>query len=676
MPLIRSYALLSLLIASAAFPLSSAEFYDEKKVSSIEIVIDSPDSTYDSAPVRSRLKTQEGDTFSQLTFDEDLKTLSEEYDRVEPSISVKDGEVSITIHVIPKPLIHSIEWSGNSRFSTSTLQKELDVKPNTVFNRQEFNKSFSKLKEFYFKKGYFESQISYSVQYLPDSNQVDILIDVREGRSGHIQKISLSGFSKSEESAIKEQMYLKKYNFLTSWLTGAGIFRDEALEQDRMTIINLLHNEGYADAKVKIDLFDDPNSGKLIVEITADRGELYRVGTVTFTGNTLISTEDIQKRSLVKEGDPYSPDKVRDTSQAVKDLYGQKGYIDASVQYEMKIPQNDPVFDIDFSIDEGQQYKIGMVHIFGNSSTQSNVILRESLLVPGETFDSRKLKATQAKLEAVGYFKSVNVYAVRATDDTGLGENYRDVYIEVEEQATGNISLFAGFSSMDDVFGGLDLTERNFNLAGLGKAFRGRLGALRGGGQYFHARGTLGKRQNNILVSWMNPYVNDSLWRLGVEISRTFSRLQRDVVVVTYGGSVYTNYPLSNFWTAGMRQRIRHSKDNLNLTAPAPEYPPSVASVNKAKRELDQDGLISAFSANLSYDSTDSALKPHRGWRSYFETEVAGVGGEYDFFKVSYLNSIYFPIWSKGTLKLRGDFKFIFPFGNTNGSKVPYSERL
>jgi outer membrane protein insertion porin family len=125
-----------------------------------------------------------------------------------------------------------------------------------------------------------------------------------------------------------------------------------------------------------------------------------------------------------------------------------------------------------------------------------------------------------------------------------------------------------------------------------------------------------------------------------------------------------------------MRQRIRHSKDDLNLTAPTKDYAPSIESVNQAKRELDQNGLISAFSTNLSYDSTDSAFKPHKGWRSYFETEVAGIGGKYDFFKVSYLNSIYFPIWSKGTLKLRGDFKYILPFGNTSGSGVPYSERL
>ena len=75
-------------------------------------------------------------------------------------------------------------------------------------------------------------------------------------------------------------MYLKKYNFLTSWLTGTGKFRDEALEQDRMTIINYLHNRGYADASVDIQILDDPASDKIIVDITADRGQLYHCGKI------------------------------------------------------------------------------------------------------------------------------------------------------------------------------------------------------------------------------------------------------------------------------------------------------------------------------------------------------------------------------------------------------------
>ena len=676
-PFIRSRILLSLLFSSMISPLISAELYDDKKVSHIEIVVDAPDiqSSIDPKPILSRMKTREGDHFSQLTFDSDLKTLAEEYDRVEPSLKVKDGKVYIEIRVTPKPLIHQIIWSGNKQLGTSTLQEELDIKPNTVFDRNAFNKAFNKVKELYFKKGYFESQLSYSIQPVEGSPQVDILVEVEEGSPGYIKRIIFSGFSPEEQKEIEEQMYLKKYNFLFSWLSGTGIYRDEALEQDRMTILNYLQNKGYADARVDILHSDDPQSGKLIIEIIAEKGQVYHFGPVHFQGNNLISAEDLKKRCTITEGDPFSPEKMRATAQAVKDFYGQKGYIDANVQFEAELKEDRPIFEIHFSIDEGEQYKVGLVHIFGNFSTKNNVILRESLLVPGETFDSRKLKATQDRLEAIGYFKSVNVYAVRTPDDVGLGENHRDVYIEVEETSTGNVSLFMGFSSADDVFGGLDLTERNFNIRGLPRALTGKISDLRGGGEFFHTRATVGKKQNNILLSWMDPYLNDSLWRLGTEVSRTFSELQEHMRVVTYGGSVYTNYPLSTFWTVGMRQRLRHSKDHLSID-PAGSSPEAERSVAEQRALLDQKGLVSAFSGNLSYDSTDNPYKPHRGWRSYFETEIAGIGGNYQFFKTSYTNSIYFPVTKKGTLKFRADFKYLIPFGKTNRNNVPYSERF
>ncbi|MDP1608111.1 MAG: outer membrane protein assembly factor BamA [Chlamydiales bacterium] len=671
---ISSYALLAFLFLTTTGSIHGDEFYEEKRIFNIEIIVDAPESSsyFDGKPILSRLKTQEGDEFSQTIFDQDLKLLSQEYDRVDPSIQIKNGQLVITIHVTPRPLIHQIVWRGNERYNTSRLQRELNIQPYTVFNRQTFNKAFNKIKEFYIKKGYFESQISYSLESIPNTNQVDVIIDVKEGKSGNIKKIVFKGFTKQEQSDLSDQMFLKKYNFLTSWVTGSGIFRDEALDQDRATIVNYLHNKGYADARVDVELTEDSHSGKLIVEITAHRGTIYKTGSVQFEGNTLISSDEIEKKCLLHAGEPYSPEKVRDTAQLIKDLYGQKGYIDASVQFEADLEENQPVFDVRYIIEEGQQYKIGLIYIFGNHYTKNNVLLRESLLVPGETFDSRKLKATQQRLEAMGYFKSVNVYAVRTSED--LGETYRDVYIEVEETTTGSVNLFMGFSTIDDIFGGLEITERNFRIAGLGKAWSD-VSALRGGGEYFHIRGTLGKKQNNVLISWMDPYINDSLWRFGTEITRTYSKLQEDTEIITYGGSVFTSYPINMFWTFGMRERLRHSHDFVDLKAFGTNTV-ATDSYNEQKRLLDQEGLVSAFSSNLSYDSTDNPFKPHRGWRSLFEAEIAGVGGSFYFGKVSYLNSIYFPIWAKGTLKLKAEFKYIFPYGQTARNAMPYSERL
>ena len=664
--LVRSTLLLSILLASATAPLNAVELYEEKKISEIQIEVNnpSPSASFDPKPILSKLRTKQGDEFSQFTFDSDLKSLSEEYDRVQPSINVHDNEVSITIRLTPRPLIHQIGFTGNERYSSSTLLKELEVKPYTVFNRQEFNKSFNKLKEFYIKKGYFESQLSYSTSPVANTNEVDIVIDIKEGKSGNIKKVVLNGFTKQERWELREMMYLKKYSLLTSWLTGNGTLRDEALEQDRMTIVNYLHNRGYADARVDIQILDDPDSDKIIIDISAERGQCYHFGTVRFEGNKLLSNEEIESRSLIKHEGTFSPDKIRETSQAIKDLYGQKGYIDANVQFETHLRENESIFDVDFTIDEGEQYKIGMIHIFGNHSTKTNVILRESLLVPGKTFDSRRLKATQERLEAMGYFKSVNVYAVRTSDDVGLGENYRDVYIEVEETTTGNISLFMGFSSTDSVNGGLDLGENNFNIAGIPDLLKGKIGSLRGGGQFFRIRATLGKKQSNYLLSWMNPYLNDSKWRLGFEISYTASELQENTKVHTFGGSLFTNYPITNYWTAGFRQRARYLRDTI-----------SIETLKLYKKQNETHGFLPAISGNLSYDSTDRAYKPHRGWRANFEAELTE-GGPYLFWKLSYINSIYYAPTPRGIFKLRADFKTIGTYAGKNNFDVPYSERL
>ena len=664
---------LFLLLISIIHPIFSFETYENKKVGQIDVIFEKqdPEHPFDTKSVLSRLKTRNGDPFSQLTFDRDLKSLSDEYDKVEPLIYLKNNEIYITLRLWPLPMIHSIKWEGNERIKTKKLQKELDVKPFTIFSRPDFNKKFNKVKEFYIKKGYFESQLTYSTHPIPNTNQVDILITVHESRPGKIKKIVFKGFTRSERNALMDMMYTKKYNFLTNWLTGTGTFREDALEQDKMQILNYLHNRGYADALLDIKIKDAPASGKIIIEVTAHRGVQYKFGNISFEGNALLSNEEIDKRILIRSGETFSPERIRETSQRIKDFYGQKGYIEANVYYETHLMENEPVYDVKFFIDEGEQYKIGLVRIFGNSNTKNHVILRESLLVPGELFDSRKLKATQTRLENIGYFKSVNVYAVRSSDDLGLGSSYRDVYIEVEETTTGNVSLFLGFSTVDDIFGGLELTERNFNIKGFTQTFRGNFSALRGGGEYLHIRASLGKRQTNYLISWMDPYFRDTLWRFGFEVSRTTSRLQsEDYDIETLGFSLFAFYPVSNYWTVGTKYRLRNTDNRVQSKAG-----------EEAVREFDQRGIISGLNASLGYDSTDSGYKPHRGLRSYLEAEFIGLGGDFLFLKFAYLNALYIPVWSKGTLKGRADFHFINPLGRigrtrSRQEKVPLSERF
>jgi len=122
---------------------AASEVYEHPPVAKIQVHIENlpPGATFDPKSVLSKLSTQVGDPFSQLTFDSDLKTLADEYDRIEPSIEVVNGEVYITLKVWVRPIIRSIKWQGNRHVKTKALQKELAIKPHAVFNRVSFNKA-------------------------------------------------------------------------------------------------------------------------------------------------------------------------------------------------------------------------------------------------------------------------------------------------------------------------------------------------------------------------------------------------------------------------------------------------------------------------------------------------------------------------------------------------------
>jgi outer membrane protein insertion porin family len=130
------------------------------------------------------------------------------------------------------------------------------------------------------------------------------------------------------------------------------------------------------------------------------------------------------------------------------------------------------------------------------------------------------------------------------------------------------------------------------------------------------------------------------------------------------------NYPVTNLWTFGTRYRIRNAHNKLlknkeNVLTP------------DEKREIFRDGLISAISASMNFDSTNSIVKPHRGLRSYIEGEYAGVGGDFYFTKFSYLNTLYMLLWPHGIIKYRFDLRSIWPiFSTSRPDQIPLSERF
>src|SRR5262249_17638088 len=151
-------------------------------------------------------------------------------------------------------------------------------------------------------------------------------IAIQEGRAGKIKNIVFCGFTRKEEDEILALMATKTYKLLLSWLNNEGIYNEEAIQHDQFTILNYLHNKGFADAKVRIEVSEAKQCDRIIVTIIAERGEPYYFGAITIQGNTLFSDEEIWNQVTICTGEPYSPEELQETRRYITEFYGRCGY--------------------------------------------------------------------------------------------------------------------------------------------------------------------------------------------------------------------------------------------------------------------------------------------------------------------------------------------------------------
>jgi outer membrane protein insertion porin family len=664
---------LSFFLLFLIFILFSQHAYCQKsdlKVGTIEIEIKKTpiNQNIDTQTLLKRMKTKEGGIFSQNEFDDDLKMLVDQFDKVEPTLSFKNKEVDIKLELYPKLFIRKITFCGNKSVSTSTLLDELDIAQGSALDRYNFNEAFHKLRTYYIKNGYFEADLSYKIVEDPCISEVDIEIFISEGPSGKIRSICVEGVSECEEEQIISLMSTKEYCFFTSWYTKTGIFQPEALEHDRIIITNYLQNEGWADAKVDIKAFDVCHNEKIDLKVTVCKGDRYYFGDVTFSGNKIFCNAEIERHLSARQGCPFSPDKLRDAIKCLTDYLGSKGYIESTVNFSPSLRECQNVYDVHFTIEEGHCYRVGLVKVFGNTCTKTPVVLHESLMIPGDVFDSRKLEGTECRLKQMGYFECVNVYPVKSSQDCNEScDRFRDVHIEVKETYTGTIGAFFGFSTIESLFGGIDLTERNFNFKGIPRVISDGFGSLRGNGEYLQLKTSIGIKSSSYLLRWTKPYFMDTKWIVGFDLERSYNRaISNDYDVISSAIKLHATYSINDFLRYGWTYRLQSSSIRSGVATPP----------GSNTEQIYNHGTVSALGPRITYDSTDRAYNPTCGLRSELSFEYAGVGGDYNFYSAAYLNTFYYPISRRGTMKYRVDAQFIKPLGNTTASSLPLGERL
>ena len=127
--------------------------------------------------------------------------------------------------------------------------------------------------------------------------------------------------------------------------------------------------------------------------------------------------------------------------------------------------------NLTFAITEGPEVYVERINITGNSRSSEKVLRRELRLAEGDRFNYQRLVRSRQRLFNLGYFEEVNV-----STEPGSTPEKIVVNIAVKERSTGLFSLGAGYSSLDGLFGTLDLTQRNLFGRGYEAFLRFRIG--------------------------------------------------------------------------------------------------------------------------------------------------------------------------------------------------------
>lgn len=166
-------------------------------------------------------------------------------------------------------------------------------------------------------------------------------------------------------------------------------------------LVPLYREVGHLKAAFSPPLAKPESTGKckngVELSIPVDEGHIYKWNKAEWTGNQALTTQELDALLEMRAGQPANGVKLAQSSRAVANAYGRKGYILAKVN---SVPEFDEqAQSVAYRIDvvEGPQFRMGKLITNGFSESETKQIMAKWSLKSGEIFDEGYLKEFSEK---------------------------------------------------------------------------------------------------------------------------------------------------------------------------------------------------------------------------------------------------------------------------------------
>ncbi|MBQ3397364.1 MAG: BamA/TamA family outer membrane protein [Synergistaceae bacterium] len=375
-----------------------------------------------------------------------------------------------------------------------------------------------------------------------------------------------------------------------------------ALSRDRILgDIEAIYNQGFF-SFVDADFSDE--GGGVAVTFTVQENPV--IESISFTGNTLYTSEQLMKEVFSQEGTVFNRQFFRNDLDRIQEKYHKDGYVMVRVS--------------DVQISGGNIYvtilepRVKDVLIQGNTKTKTYVIRRELKLEEGDIFNVTKFRHQLGKLQGLGYFEDVNVAFDVPEDDDSIV----DLILTVKEKRTASVGLNVGYGTESGLSGGLTYSDTNLGGRGLNLEVGFNAGD-----------------ESTYWATLSSPYMDAHTygWRIGARYrtydqryyyrqgQRQFDFDERTLSLFAGIGKKFSNEDWS--WFLTLR---RDDAEYTNVQRAIPGYIDDLTM---------WDGVNQTVELQLTWDKRDEYAPYPKGfvWDTNLEQAVKVLGGEYDYLK-------------------------------------------
>jgi outer membrane protein insertion porin family len=216
-----------------------------------------------------------------------------------------------------------------------------------------------------------------------------------------IGKISFSGNDYYSNIQLKEMMFQKE----------GGSYSKDQLELDIRNIISNYQKEGFINCSIeKLEQSFNFDSSKVDISVSIKEGSKILIGEVIIEGNKVMASSVLFKLIDTEPGKVLRQETLNQDIVQLLNYYEEKGYTFASINVKDIIKYSDSGKEklrVIISIQENEQVKIDNIVIEGNTTTNSNVILRELRIEKNSFITREKISNIRRTLDNLGYFESV-----------------------------------------------------------------------------------------------------------------------------------------------------------------------------------------------------------------------------------------------------------------------------